>query len=75
MASDGNYVIFCDLDEITSMGSSKMGINDYLITDPDMFKALVTLLDGMQVQNISDERLSLLFFDYLEAKYPTYSYH
>lgn len=71
---DGNYVIFCDIYKKTSMGSL-IEINDYLVNDPDMFKAIGALLESKNEGVNPDKRLPLIYFYYLEAKYPTYSFH
>lgn len=48
--------------------------NDYVVTDEDLFASLIVLITGEQPDTVACERLELIYFDYLESKYPTYSY-
>lgn len=48
--------------------------NDYMVSDEKLFISLIVLLTGEHPDNVACEQLELIYFDYLESKYPTYSY-
>lgn len=69
MGTRNNYPVFIYLDIPRDRGTSTFGVEEYTVSDPDLYKSLIKIAQPISNQDYID-----LYFQYIDIKYETYDF-